>query len=110
MRDVFEVMREKEQAVEGIVRDIQVLRLAAGLLHDDSDPMAQLIEAPSAREATGPQNVPLGRLVGATATAARSQSPGGMEVAETIKAGAKKISRRLRRLATPLLDAGQAVS
>jgi len=86
MRDVYEVLREKEKAIQRVVREIKVLRLAASLLDDETDSATRLL-------VTG------------------DPAHGRTGAAEDIRVGvAKKLSARLKRLATPLLNATRFAS
>ncbi|MBZ5655529.1 MAG: hypothetical protein LAO56_09655 [Acidobacteriia bacterium] len=83
MRDVYEVLREKEKAIQRVDQEIRLLRLAASLLNDGTD--SGLITDDPRRD--------------------------GTEATEDAKVGtAKRISARLRRLATPLLEASRSAS
>ncbi len=95
MRDVYEVLREREQALERVLREVQVLRLAARLLGDESD-----AEMPPVAPSKGERPV---EVSGAA-------PPGETEIGAAVRSGAKKMSARLKRLATPLLQAGRVAS
>lgn len=83
MRDVHEVLQEREQAIERVVREIQALRATARLLNDDSD---------------------TGMTSAATQADTEDESAGAAEVGNAVSSGAKKVSARLKQLATPLLN------
>ena len=105
MRDVYEVLREKEKAVERVVREIRVLRLAVSLLTDGAEfgpiPAAtpgdhRTAEAQRARLSKVPQ---VAHTVTDDAGCGRTETTGGVKLRT-----ATKISARLKRLATPLLS------
>ncbi len=95
MRDVYEVLREREQAMERVLREVQVLRLAVRLLGDESD-----AEMPPVAPLTGRR----------PAEASSATPPDEAETADAVRSGAKKVSARLKRLATPLLQPGRVAS
>ena len=105
MRDVYEVLREKEKAVARVDQEIKVLRLAVPLLTDGTDigpiPVTTqgdlgTVEARRARS---------NKVVHVAHTVADDAGCGGTEAAGGVKLGtATKISARLKRLATPLLS------
>jgi len=83
MRDVYEVLREKEEAIQRVDREIEVLRLVASLLNEDTD----------------------------NGSIAVNPARDGTEATQDAKVGtAKRISACLKRLAMPLLDAGRFAS
>jgi hypothetical protein len=88
MRDVYEVLREREQALEQVAREVQALRSAARLLKDDFD--AGMTASAAIHVDTG------------------DRSSGDAQIADAVNSGAKKISARLRRFATPLLNTWRA--
>lgn len=105
MRDVYEVLREKERAIQRIEREIKVLRMAAPLLTDDTDvrPVAETTPE-GLQEANGP--LPTERPPD-TNDADESST----EATDDVKLGAaKRISARLKRMATPLLNVSRATS
>ena len=111
MRDVYEVLREKEKAVERVDREIQVLRLAVPLLIDGTDIGLIPAAAPGAQETADAQKVRPSKALRAASTATDDADRTRTDVIDDVKLGtAKKISARLKRLATPLLNAGGLAS
>lgn len=105
MRDVYEVLREKERAIQRIEREIKVLRMAAPLLTDDTDvrPVAEAMPD-GLQEANGP--LPTER-----APDTNDAGESSTEATDDVKIGAaKRISTRLKRMATPLLNVSRAAS
>lgn len=99
MRDVYEVLREKERAIERVSREIRLLRLAAPLLTEDTDIGHAMASNPeevrrAARQARAD-----------VIDALRSEADD-----EGMSRAAKRISARLKRLATPLLNASRVAS
>ena len=102
MRDVYEVLREKERAIQRLDREIKALRMAAPLLADDTD-----IE-PATETTPGEINGPLREAHPLDNEAMNSS---GKEGPDNVKSGAaKRISARLKRLATPLLNPNRVAS
>ncbi len=112
MRNVYEVLREKESAVQRVAREIEILRLAAPLLTCD----APADDAPT-------ENLPPAEGVAEDAnTGIVSASPlpnqpdsVRAEVPDEVPDEAnslptKKISARLKRLARPLASARRFVA
>ena len=108
MRNVYEVLREKESAVQRVAREIQILRLAAPLLVDD-------VTSNDVRIDTVPTNDADPKLVPASASGvpltneqdgAISGSPNNGND-EGSFASMKKISARLKRLTRPLGSASR---
>lgn len=111
MRDVYEVLREKEKAVERVDREIEVLRLAVPLLIDGTDIGVIPVAAPGAEGAADAQKVRPSRPLCAARTVTEDLERSGTDATDDVKLGtAKKISARLKRLATPLLNAGGLAS
>jgi hypothetical protein len=104
MRDVYEVLREKESAAERVRREIRALSSAASMLVESTDIEAVLSLQPANRgEVTGS----LGKESPRASTEAIHEVRGKAEEARQIAPSpAKRISRRLKRLATPLLSPG----
>jgi len=108
VRDIYEVLREKEDAIESVRREVKALRLVIPLLADAktsipqpkarTEPVSQLGEALSTV-------APL--LVDETEDLDPEVRARLIEVAENdSKPGrAQKISRQLRHIAAPLLGA-----
>ena len=110
MRDVYEVLREKELAVQRVDREIRVLRWAAALLAEDTDSAPATARASATADA---YSVGAQRPSDAARPHGTVPSPGSrMEAMHQPKSGAaKRFSDRLKRLAkTPLLAANRAAS
>jgi len=107
MRDVYEVLRKKERAVERLHREITALRVVAALLADDADLGPAFRVEPSVRTVAGAQRVRSQEPLRTAETPAADESDRlESEIASEMKLGAaKRISNRLKRLATPLLSA-----
>jgi hypothetical protein len=104
MRDVNEVLRDKEIHIEQLGREIEALRLVAPLLNDDTD-AGSLADAPGNRTESDVQSVrPIGRRDRARL---REESDRGTAVTGDVETVGtpERISVRLRRLARPVLDA-----
>jgi len=111
MRDVYEVLREKEEAVERVDREIQVLRLAVPLLTDGTDIGLLPAAAPGVQGTADAQEVFHSRPPRAARTVTDDPERNGTDATDDVKLGAaKKISARLKRLATPLMNAGGLAS
>jgi len=86
MRDVYEVLRAKEIRIQQLTRELEALRLVAPLLTDDAD------AAPVLEDAAGFRGEPEIHEIASVTDGAK-------------QGAAKRISDRLKRLATPLLNA-----
>lgn len=64
MKNIYEVMRQKEQEIQQLQKDIEALRVAARLLADESD-----AEAPRAASSSVP--TPRASTAGSVSAAAR---------------------------------------
>lgn len=107
MRDVYEVLREKEKAVERVDREIRVLRLAVPLLTDGTDIGPIPAATPGDHGTAEAQRDRSSKVLRAARTVTDDPGCGGTD-ADGVKLGtATKISARLKRLATPLLSAGR---
>jgi len=105
MRDVYEVLREKEIRVEQLARELEALRLAAPLLTDGSDTGSVLADpSHSKREPDAPGFRSEGRE-GRGRLPVTNEGHERTAVSDEVKLAAKKISGRLKRLATPLRNA-----
>ena len=103
MRDVYEVLREKQAAVERLHREVVTLRLVAPLLADDADVGPALRVEPSVRTVAGARRVRSQEPLRTAETPVANESD---RRASDVRLGAaKRISNRLKRLATPLLSA-----
>ena len=113
MRDIYEVLREKEDAIESVRREVKALRLVIPLLADAQTSIPQLVVPTEARTETGNQQLgealrtvaPL--LVDETEDLDPEVRARLIEAAESdSKLGrAQRISRQLRHIAAPLLGA-----
>lgn len=112
MRDVYELLREKENALERVDREIEALRLVAPLLTDDTDTGPVLATAPAVRDVADAQRLrPKGPLRAARPPVTNEPgrwSKGAMDYVKSETA--KHISSRLKRLVTPLLNASRFAS
>src|ERR1700758_747115 len=109
MRNVLELLREKEIALSRLRREVAALRIAAPLLADDhlrpvmAGQVAEHVDGDNLRSkrssSNGSKDV-LGERV-----------QRGIEVANSAVAGtARKISNRLKRMTTPLSSATGSVA
>ena len=57
MKNIFDVLRQKEAELQQIQRDIEALRVAARLLSDDGDPRPEPAMRPAAVPST-PESMP----------------------------------------------------
>jgi hypothetical protein len=110
MRDVYEVLREKEIALRRLRQEVAALRFAASLLADDDTPRA--VTAQRDVEEVEEDNLHSKRLSCTGTTAVPDQrGPWGIEVANGAVVGAvRRISSRLKRMATPLSSANRSVA
>jgi hypothetical protein len=105
MRNVYEVLREKEKAVTRVDQEIRILRLAVPLLTDDTDmgPIPATAQGDhgtaEAQRAHSNKVVHVAHTVTDDAGCGRTESAGGVKLGT-----ATKISARLKRLTTPLLS------
>jgi hypothetical protein len=108
MRNVYEVLHEKESAVQRVAREIEILRLAAPLLIDDAPAdSVQSGGVPPAEAVTEDAST------GIVATSPLTNEPdsAGTEVPdEADPVPVKKISATLKRLAWPLLHGRRFVA
>lgn len=108
MRNVYEVLREKESAVQRVAREIEILRLAAPLLTcdepADNAPTENLPPAEVAAEDADTGIVSASPLTHEP-DSARTDVPD-----EANSLPMKKISARLKRLARPLANARRFVA
>lgn len=100
LRDVYEVLREKEIAARRVAREVEILRLVAPLLADETDE-GFAVPAPATE-----RKVASTRKAGPRASSPASQSDDSAEKPSS----AAKISVRLKRLATPFLNASRALA
>ena len=104
MRDVYEVLREKEKAVARVDREIRALRLAVPLLTDATDIGPIPAATPGDHGTAEAQRARSNKVLPVAHKVTDDASCGGKEAAGGVKLGtATKISARLKRLATPLL-------
>jgi hypothetical protein len=105
MRDVYEVLRNKEILIEELRREIEALRLAAPLLNDDTD-TESLADAPGNQTESDAQSVrSTGRRGRARLPKESDRGRTAVTDDEETVGTAERISGRLRRLARPVLDA-----
>jgi hypothetical protein len=100
LRNIFEVLQEKQNAIARLNREIAALRLAAALLTDDSDTESLYANPPVGTGAHGDRSKDLSYL---TQTSVSNQ-PAHADMAEEgdIDAGtARRIALRIRQLAGP---------
>jgi hypothetical protein len=109
MRDVYEVLREKEDAAERVRREINALSSAAPLLVEGTDIEPTMLPqwAHDGRDRTCEPNLQEENPATGSLRVPRRVSRGKTRSAADIAAGpGKRISRQLKRLASPLLDPG----
>jgi hypothetical protein len=105
MRDLFEVLREKEKAVARVGREIRILRLAVPLLTDGTDIGLIPGATPGHHGTTEAQSARSNKVLHVAHTVTDDAGCSGTEATGGVKLGtATKISARLKRLATPLLS------
>lgn len=105
MRDLYEVLREKEKAVARVVREIKILRLAVALLTDGTDIGPTPAATPSDHGTAEAQRASSNTFLHVAHTVPHDAGRGETEAAGGFKMGtATKISARLKRLANPLLS------
>ena len=102
MRDVYEVLRTKEMLIERLGREIEALRLAVRLVSDDTGPLE---DAPGTRTESDPQIVRSKARVGGTRLPNDSDRGSTAVIDDETLGTAQRISRRLKRLARPVLKA-----
>jgi hypothetical protein len=106
MRDVYEILRAKEIRIQQLVRELEALRLVAPLLIDDTDTGSVLADAAAFQGESDGQNVrSKGRAGKGRPSITRQRSEIAAVIDEAELGTAKRISGRLKRLATPLLNA-----
>jgi hypothetical protein len=112
MRNVYEVLREKESALQRVAREIEILRLAAPLLTYDVPADGSADDAPT-------ENLPPAEVVGEDAhpgivsASPLTNQPDSTRTDVPDEANSlpmKKISARLKRLARPLANARRFVA
>lgn len=108
MRNVFEVLREKESAVQRVAREIEILRLAAPLLTSDPPADNAPTEDLPPAEAVG-EDANTG-VVSASPLTNQPDSAGTDVLDEANSVPMKKFSARLKRLARPLANARRFVA
>ena len=105
MRDVYEVLREKEKAVARVDQEIKVLRLVLPLLTDGTDARPIPAATPGDDGTAEAQRARSGKVLHVAHTVTDDAGCGGTKSAGGVKLGTTtKISARLKRLATPLLS------
>jgi hypothetical protein len=107
MRDIYELLRKKEIAIERLAREVEALRLVAPLLTDDIDAV-QVLPAASRRHETAKARkegtkTGLGAPTEPLSNGSDDWQTGAMDDRQS--QAPKKLSIRLKRLATPLLNA-----
>jgi hypothetical protein len=110
MRNVYEVLQEKEIALTRLRQEVAALRFAASLLADDDTPrvLTAQRDVGDIDEHVDEDNLRSRR--GGTAVA-DERGHWGIEVAHGAVVGAaRKISNRLKRMATPLSSANRSVA
>ncbi len=106
MRDVYEILRLKEMRIQKLVRELEALRLVAPLLIDDTDSGSVLADAAAAQGEADSQSVrSKGRAGKGRSPVTRQRSETTAVTDEAEVGAAQRISSRLKRLATPLLNA-----
>jgi hypothetical protein len=101
MRDVYEVLREKEKAVARVDREVRALRLAVPLLTDGIDIGPIPAATPGDHGTADAQTAHSNKVVHVARTVTDNAVCGGTEAAGGVKLGtATKISARLKRLTT----------
>jgi len=104
MRNVYEVLREKEKAVARVDQEIRILRLAVPLLTDGTDIGPIPVATPGDHRTAEAQRPSSNKVVHVAHTVTDEAGCGG-KVAGGVKFGtATKISARLKRLTIPLLS------
>jgi hypothetical protein len=114
MRNVYDVLREKEIALTRLRQEVAALRFAASLLADDPTPHALTAQrgAGDVNEHVDEDNFGSKKLSRSGGAAVPDQrGHWGIEVANGAVVGAaRKISNRLKRMATPLSSANRSVA
>lgn len=106
MRDLYEVLRAKEMRIQKLVRELEALRLVAPLLTDDTDTGSLLTDAAAFQGESDDRSVrSKGRAGKGRPPVTRQRSETTAVTDEAEVGAARKISSRLKRLATPLLNA-----
>ena len=105
MRDLYEVLRAKEMRIQKLVRELEALRLVAPLLTDDTDTGSLLTDAALQGESDDRSVRSKGRAGKGRPPVTRQRSETTAVTDEAEVGAAQKISSRLKRLATPLLNA-----
>jgi len=113
MKNVYEVLRVKEIALARLRQEVAALRIAASLL--DDDPRTGLTDEPDAGELAERVDVDnfLSRRPGRTGDVdvAGEQVRWGKKTPEgAVVSAARRISKRLQRIATPLSSVIRSVA
>ena len=113
MRNVYEVLREKEIALTRLRQEVAALRFAASLLADDDTPRGLTVQRDigdvDEHVEDNFRSKRLSRRGGEAVPDERGHW--GIEVASGAVVGAaRKISNRLKRMATPLSSANRSVA
>jgi hypothetical protein len=114
VRDIYEVLREKEDAIERVRREVEALRSVSFLLDDETGARSNIPAPPAARREVRTEMVSQQRDALSTAVplfADETDDALAKIRARLIEAAendsnlgrSKKISRRLRHIAAPLL-------
>jgi hypothetical protein len=117
VRDIYEVLREKEDAIERVRREVEALRSVSFLL-DDETARSNIAAPPAAHREVRTETAMVSQQRDALSTAVPLFADETDDVLAKIRARlieaaendsklgrSKKISRRLRHIAAPLLGA-----
>jgi len=100
MRNVYEVLREKEEDVARVGREVRALRLAVPLLTDGTDIRPIPSATPGDHRTADAQRAHSNKVIHVARTVTDEAVCGGTEAAGVKLGTATKISARLKRLTT----------
>jgi len=75
MKNIFDVLRQKEAELQQIQREIEALRVAARLLAEDGDPRTEPAMRPAAVPSVPPEPMPRSKATTAVFDASTRQYP-----------------------------------
>lgn len=114
MRNVYEVLREKEEAIEQVRREIESLRAATSRIAEETNSRSNIFARPGkcletvkdtidqTRDALGPPVPPAAEVMDEVLDKLRARLTEAVENESRLK-GSRRISRHLKQMATSFL-------